>query len=97
MDGGMDGWMDGRTDGQMDRRMDGWTEGWTDWTDGCIEGQMDECTDGQIDRPSYRDAWTHLKMMSLSLTINRRDIKSGTAFFDNESAYLLYILCSSDL
>ena len=27
------------------------------WTDGRMDGQ----THGQTDRPSYRDAWTHLK------------------------------------
>ena len=40
---------DGRTDGQTDGRMDGWTDGRTDGR-----------ADGWTNRPSFRDAMTHL-------------------------------------
>ena len=30
-------------------------------------------TDGRTDRPSYRDAWTHLKMLSLIINQERYD------------------------
>ena len=46
-------WTDGRADGGTDRQK---------------EGQMDGQTDGWPNRPSYRDAKTHLKMSCLQFT-----------------------------
>ena len=51
-----DGPTDGQMDGQTDGRMDGQTDGQT-------YRRMDGRMDRRTDKVSYRDAWTHLKMV----------------------------------
>ena len=43
--------MNERTDEPMDR-----------WTNGRTDGPIDGQTDQQMDIPSYKNAWTHLKI-----------------------------------
>ena len=49
-----------------DRRTDGRTDRWTNWP---------------TDRPSYRDAWTHLKRFRNVTLWNRKDIAKGICIF----------------
>ena len=51
------------THGPTHRLMDRWTNGRTD-------RRMDRRTDGRTDKASYRDAWMHLKIHCLQLSIS---------------------------
>ena len=64
--------MDGPTDQPMDR-----------WTDRRTDGP----TEGRTDRPSYRDAGTHLKMLAVVLFIFKKAILFLPFYQDNLMKY----------
>ena len=61
-----------RTNGRTDRRTDGRMDG---RMDGPADGPTDRRTYGQMDKPSYRDAWTHLEMERQTQTNRQTQVK----------------------